>query len=250
MANLTGTVAVVTGASRGIGAASVRALADSGAKVVIGYWQHEGEATALVEQLVDEGKIAYAAKVDVTDRASVRGFVNQAVEKHGRIDVAVNSAGLAVWREFLEITDEDWARQLAVNATGVFQVCQEVARVMRQQGKGKIINITSITGQRADPELVAYSAGKSAAEMLTRGMAAALGRYNITVNAILPGTTPTEMNRQNLARPGVRKMLESRTPLGRLGLPTDTAAVVAFLASPDADYITGASIVVDGGFMT
>ena len=249
MTNLKGVVAVVTGGSRGIGAASARALANAGANVTVGYWQHPTEAKALVDELTAEGAVASAQSVDVTDRQSVKRFVQGVAEKHTRIDVAVNSVGFAVWHNFLEITDDEWSRQLDVNVTGVFRVCQEVAQVMRGQGKGKIINITSITGQRADPELVAYGASKAAAEMLTRGMAAALGAYNITVNAVLPGTTPTEMNRENLARPGVRTMLESRTPLGRLGLPTDTAEVVTFLASPAADYITGASIMVDGGFM-
>jgi NAD(P)-dependent dehydrogenase (short-subunit alcohol dehydrogenase family) len=249
MTKLRGVVALVTGGSRGIGAASARALASAGADVTIGHWQHPKEAKSLVDELIAEGAAASAASVDVTDRKSVQRFVQGVAEKKARIDVAVNSVGFAVWRDFLDITDDEWTRQMDVNATGVFRVSQEVARLMRQQRKGKIINITSITGQRADPELVAYGASKAAAEMLTRGMAAALGPHNITVNAVLPGTTPTDMNRENLARPGVREMLESRTPLGRLGLPTDTAAVITFLASKEADYITGASFIVDGGFM-
>ncbi|MEX2236155.1 MAG: glucose 1-dehydrogenase [Dehalococcoidia bacterium] len=249
MSDLRGLVALVTGGSRGIGAAASVALARAGASVVVGYHTDRASAETVVRTITGESLKAVSAQGDVGGLDGPRELVAAAVENFGRLDIAVNCAGLGIWRDFLEISAEEWDRQFAVNARGMFLVCQEAAREMMKQGKGKIINVTSITGQRADPELLAYSASKAAAEMLTRGLAVALGPHNITVNAVLPGTTATDMNRANLARPGVRSMLESRTPLGRLGAPDDMAGLIAFLASAEADYMNGACVVVDGGFL-
>jgi NAD(P)-dependent dehydrogenase (short-subunit alcohol dehydrogenase family) len=248
LADLTGRVALVTGASSGIGRAGALALGRAGAQVVVGYYTaHRDEAERVAGAIRDSGGSALALAGDIRRREDVRRLVSGAIQEFGRLDILVNSAGVARWQNVLDVTDEDWDWQHAVNARGMFMACQEAAREMRKIGKGKIINITSITAQKADPLLVAYGASKGAAEMLTRGLAAALGPYNITVNAVAPGTTTTAMNEAVLRDQQRWEMLAARTPLGRLGVPDDIAGAITFLASDAADYITGATLVVDGG---
>ena len=176
-------------------------------------------------------------------------LVKTTLDTYSRIDVLVNVAGIAHFVDFFETTEEQWDRQFAVNAKGVFLTSQAVARQMVKQGGGRIVNVTSISGQKADPALVAYCASKSASDMLTRAMAAAVGPYGVTVNAVLPGTVPTDMNRTRLADDRVRKAIEDLTPLGRLGRPDDIAGAVIYLASDEAKWTTGSLLVVDGGFL-
>ncbi|MCC7105583.1 MAG: glucose 1-dehydrogenase [Chloroflexi bacterium] len=244
-------IAIVTGGSRGIGQAIAHGMAEEGARVVVFHSSAPGTfigstgrptAAAVGEPLEVHG--------DVSSRADVERLVQTTLAAYGGIDVLVNVAGVAVFGEFLEMTEAEWERQLAVNAKGVFLASQAVARVMARQGGGRIVNVTSISGERADPALVAYCASKAAANMLTKAMAAALGKYNITVNAVMPGTTVTDMNRDRLADERIAGPLRAMTPLGRLGAPADIVGAVLYLASPEAAWTSGALIPVDGGFLT
>ena len=171
------------------------------------------------------------------------------LEAWGGLDILVNVAGVAVFGDFLAATEEDWDRQMDVNAKGVFLASQAAARRMREAGGGRIIIVSSISGGRADPGLVPYCASKGAANMLTKAMAVALAPYDITVNAVLPGTVETDMNAANLAQPKVRGAILAGTPLRRLGRPEDVVGAVLYLCSDEAAWTTGSLIVVDGGYM-
>lgn len=248
MFELTGHSALVTGASQGIGRGIALTLARQGVHVAVGHRRQPAEAEAVVAEIAAFGGTALAVAGDVSDRAQVQAMLDGTVAAFGKLDILVNVAGIAIWKDVLEVTDEEFDAQFATNVRGLFITSQEAARRMIPQGKGKIINVTSVSGFVADTRLVPYCASKAAAEMLTRSLAAALAPFNISVNAVAPGTVPTDMNRENLATPGLRDSLIARTPFGRLGRPEDVAGAVAFLASDDADYMAGASLVVDGGF--
>jgi NAD(P)-dependent dehydrogenase (short-subunit alcohol dehydrogenase family) len=244
-------VAIVTGGSRGIGQAIAHGLADEGARVVIFHPSVPGtvETPAGAPTTAASGE-PLVVHGDVSARADVERLVQTTLATYGRIDILVNVAGVAVFREFLETTEAEWERQFAVNARGVFLTSQAVARVMARHGGGRIVNVTSISGERADPALVAYCASKAAANMLTKAMASALGKHNITVNAVMPGTTVTDMNRDRLADERISGPLQAMTPLGRLGTPVDIVGAVLYLVSPEAAWTSGALIPIDGGFLT
>ncbi len=248
MLELTGRVALVTGASRGIGREVALTLARQGARVAVGHRDQAEEAEAVVAAITAGGGTAVAVAADVSDRAQVQAMLDATLAAFGRLDVLVNVAGVAIWNDVLEVTDQEFDAQFATNVKGIFLTAQEAARRMIPQGKGKIVNVTSVSGFVVDTRLVPYCASKAAAEMLTRSLAAALAPFNISVNAVAPGTVPTDMNRENLARPGLRDALVAQTPFGRLGRPQDIAGAVAFLASDAADYMAGATLVVDGGY--
>lgn len=246
---LCGRVALVTGASRGIGRAVALALADEGACVAIAYREGLAEATEVAQRIERKGGTAMLVACDVRSASSVDRVIKQTDSWFGRLDILVNAAGVALWLDALEASEDQYDLQFATNVKGVFLLSQAAARVMRNAGKGRIITVTSLSARVVDPELVVYGASKAAAEMLIRGLAAALGPYNITVNAVAPGTIPTDMNARRLADPERRQALVESTALRRLGSPENVASAVVFLASDEAAYITGATIDVNGGFL-
>lgn len=246
--SLKGKAVIVTGAGRGMGRAIAVRFGREGASVLIADVRDEhGEETArLVTEAGGQGLFVHT---DVTQQAQVEAMVNRALDAFGTINILVNVAGVAVFGDFFEATEEEWDFQNDVNAKGVFLVSQAVAWHMKDHGGGKIVNITSISGHVADPELVPYCASKAAASMLTKAMAVALAPYKINVNAVLPGTVLTDMNRDRLANnPNIRDAIVEGTPLRRLGDPEDIVGAVLYLASDDAPWTTGALLVVDGGF--
>ena len=245
---LIGKVAVVTGASRGIGRASAVALAAAGADVIVAYHEDADSAHAVVEEIRALGRAAVPHRVDLARKDGFRALVDAATHSLGGLHVLVNAAGVACWSDVWDVTLEEWEQQFDVNARSVFFLAVEAARVMREQRWGRIINITSITGRRADARLVPYGASKAAADMVTSGLAAALGGFGICVNAILPGTVETDMNTHVLRDEQVRGGLVTRTPAGRLGAPADISGAVVYFASPRAEHVNGASLVIDGGF--
>ncbi len=242
-------VALVTGGSRGIGRAVVVALAREGAKVAVGHSGRSGsEADALVAGIGKDRAIGVAG--DVADAAAAVAMVEQVVARFGRIDILVNNAGICPFTDVLELTVEEFDRVQAVNARSIFVLSQAAARHMRESGGGAIVNVTSISGERfTNPRQLAYCTSKAAANMLTRGLAVTLAPYNIRVNAVLPGTVPTDINRDVLATPGVSEAIVEATPLKSLGAPQDIAAAVLYLAGDEAKWVTGTLLVVDGGFV-
>ena len=242
---LTGKAALVTGGSRGIGAAIARSLADEGADVAISYMSSPDKARALVRELQEKGIRAVAFQADQAQADEVATLIRKVAEHFGHLDILVNNAGVFVTGSVGEVKAEDVARQFAVNVGGVNAAVREAAKIM-QQG-GRIISIGSMGGTSSPwPGISDYSATKAAVAAYTRGWARDLGPKGITVNVIEPGPIDTDMNRDD-ERDFV-KVLKGGTALGRYGKPEEIGATVAFLASKGAGYITGATIAVDGGY--
>lgn len=245
---LSGQVAIVTGAATGIGRAIAGRLAEDGAAVVLA---DIGDATTAAATLSDQGLSAFAHRVDVSDADSVRGMVDAAVERFGRIDMLVNNAAIAAsirLRPFEEIGVEEWRRMMDVNAMGPFLCCQAVSPVMRRQRRGRIVNITSGTAFKGAPFMLDYVASKGALMTMTRSLARELGKDFVTVNAVSPGYTLSEGNLANtdfLAT--YREAAINSRALPRDAWPVDIVGAVAFLCGDDAAFISGQILAVDGG---
>ncbi len=244
-----GKVVIVTGGARGIGRAVVEAFAREGARVGIGHSGRSEDAAQEIIRSVGKDR-AISLPGDVADAKAVKGMVARTISAYGRLDIVVNNAGICPFRDVLDVTVEEFDRVQAVNTRSIFLMAQEAARFMKDHGGGAIVNVTSISGERfTNPQQLAYCTSKAAANMLTRGLAVTLAPYHIRVNAVLPGTIPTDINEDILARPGVTDAIIEQTPLKSLGECKDIAAATLFLASDDAKWITGTLMVVDGGFI-
>lgn len=234
---------IITGGGQGLGEAFCKGCAREGAKVIIVEFNEEtGKA---VEREI--GESALFIRTDVSSKKEVQSMVDKVMERFGRIDVLVNNAGIHSGGKFWEETEETWRRMLEVNVLGVVFPSQAVVPIMIEQGKGKIINVSSKAAIVGEPLHAAYSASKGAVLSLTRAMASELGQYGIRVNALCPGTTLTPFGKSAISDPELRKALESGIPLGRLGQPEDHVGSVLYLASDESDWMTGQMIVVDGG---
>ncbi|WP_158741877.1 SDR family NAD(P)-dependent oxidoreductase [Acidisphaera sp. L21] len=243
MARLTGKVAFVTGGSRGIGAGIARRLAADGASVAITFTKGADAAAAVVKQVEDAGGKALAIQADAADAAAVTAAVEQIVAAFGRLDVLVNNAGTAVPKPFEETSLEDLDRMININFRGTLVATQAALKHIRDDGR--IIMIGSCVGDRMmTPGLVAYAATKGAVKMFTQGLSREVGHRGITVNNIQPGPIDTDLNPAagDWATPQI-----ALTSLKRYGHVDDVAALVAFVAGPEASYITGANLTVDGG---
>jgi 3-oxoacyl-[acyl-carrier protein] reductase len=241
---LQGKVALVTGASRGIGEAIALALAQAGADVAVNYRKREDAAAGVVRQIEEAGRGALGVRADVTVRAQVRAMVVHTIERLGAIDILVNNAGLLQQKPFADITDEDWDRVLDVNLKGVFACSQEALAAMRRGGGGRIVNIASSGGQLGGPLAPHYAASKAGVISLTRSLAR-IAAPEVAVNCVSPGLIDTEMAGTEMAtEAGARKL--AQIPLRRLGSAVEVAASVVFLAA-SAPYVTGHTINVNGG---
>jgi glucose 1-dehydrogenase len=245
---LAGKVALVTGSSRGIGKAIALRLAQDGADIVLHYKSSADAADAVRRELEATGRRIHATHGDVSRLAEISRVVAEAIAHFGKLDVLVNNAGVQRQAPFWEVTEADYDYVLDVNLKAVFFASQAMVRHLREAGRpGKIINISSVHEDLPFPNFAAYCCSKGGMRMLTRNLAVELRGTGITVNAIAPGAIATDINRQLLREPGKLDPLLAQIPLGRLGEPADVAAVASFLASPDADYVTGATYFVDGG---
>jgi NAD(P)-dependent dehydrogenase (short-subunit alcohol dehydrogenase family) len=242
---LAGRVCIVTGGAQGIGEACIRRFAREGARVVIADID-DSRGAALAAEL--GGLYIHC---DVGDKAQVDALVAQTMAAHGHIDVLVNNAGIFRAADFLEVTEADFDAVLRINLKGSFLVGQAVARVMAGAGKGSIINMSSVNAVLTIPTIASYNVSKGGINQLTRVMALALADRGVRVNAVAPGTIATELAAKAvLTSPEATARIMSRTPMKRLGEPSEIADTVAYLASDAASYITGEIVVVDGGRMT
>jgi gluconate 5-dehydrogenase len=244
--DLTGRVALVTGAYRGLGFAIAQGLARAGAKVVLNGRKADALATA-AQSLTAGGGTADIAVFDVTDRDAVRGGVAAIAATHGPIDILVNNAGIQRRASIVDFLQADWDAIIATNLTAPFVVSQAVLPGMIAQKRGKIIHIASLMSELARPTVVPYTAAKGGVRQLTRGMAVELAPHNIQVNAIAPGYFATELNRALIDNAEFNAWVCKRTPAGRWGEPPEIAGLAVFLSSSAADYITGQLMVIDGG---
>ena len=238
-------VALITGAARGIGRETALLFSQEGAKVVICDVIDEGQKVA--DEINDKGGEALFVKADVTDREQVRRMVETVKERFGRIDILINNAGVLRDAQLLKLSEQDWDLVINVNLKGVFNVTQAVVPLMIEQGKGKIINVTSVVALYGNFGQTNYVASKAGVIGLTKVWARELGRKGINVNAVAPGFIQTEMTAGVPEK--ILAMMRERTPLGRLGTPRDVANAYLFLASDEADYINGAVLSVDGGLV-
>ena len=246
---LSGKIALVTGASRGIGRAIAVEFAREGAYAVVINYLRNDEAAFEVKKMVESYRVkALLVKADVSDRSSVRKMVKRTLEVFGKIDILVNNAALLQQKEFEKITDEEWDSVLNVNLKGPFMLIQEVVPQMVKNKWGRIINIASIGGQWGGNLAVHYAASKAALISLTLSIARIYSKYGITSNAVSPGLVITDMSRKEIESEIGKKKL-SMIPIGRFAQPEEIAKVVAFLASDDAAYITGQTINVNGGML-
>ena len=238
-------VALVTGASRGIGRAIAISLARAGATVIVNYQGNEQAAQEVLGEMERMGSPGEIYQADVSSSQQVEQMVKQILTKYGRIDILVNNAGITRDGLIIRMKDEEWSRVIETNLTGVFNCVRSVAKVMMKQRSGKIINISSVVGITGNAGQINYAAAKAGVIGLTKSTARELASRGIMVNAVAPGYIITDMTEK--LPENAKEELSERIPLGRLGNPDDVAGLVLFLAGPASDYITGQVIAVDGG---
>jgi NAD(P)-dependent dehydrogenase (short-subunit alcohol dehydrogenase family) len=247
---LSGKMAIVTGARRGIGHAIALALAREGANVVVGDISQE-DCQKVVDEIGRLGRKGLAIKCDVSSGADVEAMVKRTVAEFGGIDILVNNAGIIAYKPFLELTDEDWDKTLNVNLKGQFLCARAAGKEMVKNRRGRIINIASISSGGcgiAFPLIAHYTASKGGVVALTEALALELTPQGINVNAICPGAIDTDMAK-GAKESGQLQQVLARIPKGRLGQPEEIANLAVFLASEESEYISGAAIVIDGGWL-
>lgn len=246
-------VAIITGAAQGIGYGIAQILARRGDIVVIGD-MNEASAQDAAQRIKAEGDAdTLGVACNVTDRPSIEAMVATTLERFGRIDILVNNAGICPFINIMEMTPETWNKVLDVNLTGAFHCTQIVGRHMMQRGEagdagGRIVFITSLAENLTQPSQVDYAASKAGLRMAMAGFATALGPHGITCNAVAPGMIMTPMTEHHWSQPGPAEAIKHSVPVGRIGTPIDIGHAVAFLASPEAAYVNGITLRVDGGF--
>ncbi len=242
---LEGKNAIVTGASLGIGSAIAIDLARNGANVAINYRKHDAEANQVCAEITKLGRRGITVRADVASFADAQAMVDTVVKEFGKIDILVNNAGVNRDAVIWKMTEQQWDEALAINLKGYFNYTRAVAPLYKEQGSGKIVNITSINGLRGKFGQSNYSAAKAGIIGLTKAVARELAKYNVNVNAVAPGLIETEM--MKAAPDEVKQKALAEIVLGRLGLPEEVAYVVSFLCSEKARHVTGEVIKVDGG---
>jgi NAD(P)-dependent dehydrogenase (short-subunit alcohol dehydrogenase family) len=237
-------IAIITGGGSGIGYAITEKFVCNGIRTII-IGRNQQNLKKAKENL---GKLCIPLCFDLTDLKSIPGIVKQIVEDHGTIDILVNNAGINLKKEFVKVSDEEFNQIIQTNVSSVFAISREVVKHMTKQGRGHIINISSMASQYGLPKVIAYTASKSAIEGMTRAMAVELSPKGILVNCIAPGFIATDMSGKAFDGDAerVRKVL-SRTPLGKMGSPADVAEAAYFLCSDKSGYLTGVILLVDGG---
>ena len=252
MSNLKDKVVIITGARRGMGKSHALTLAKAGAKVVVSDISEE-DCQKVVEEIEKNGGQALAVKCDVSRKEEVDNLVKKTIERFGKVDVLVNNAGICQFKPFLELSEEEWSRTIDINLKGYFLCAQAVAKEMvKKKSGGVIINIASVAmGQQGVgfPNIVHYCASKGGIIGMTEALAVELASCNIRVNAISPGMIETPMIASIKESPEQEKATLKRIPLGRPGSPEEVSNLVLFLASDASSYMTGSTVVIDGGWL-
>jgi NAD(P)-dependent dehydrogenase (short-subunit alcohol dehydrogenase family) len=243
---LQGKIAIVTGAGSGLGRAISLALAEHGAIVTV--VSRSADALEKTKREIQaRGAPAQASPCDVADEKAVNALVDSVAERHGRVDIVVNSAGIIVRKFAFETAADEWRSTLDVNLSGTWFMCLAAGRKMMQTDGGKIVNIASTAGATGRPGMAAYCASKAGVINLTRALAIEWARSKIYVNAIAPGQFETEMGAAALSSPALRQEIMNRVPLGRIGRPEEIGPLAVYLCSGDSDMVTGETIFIDGG---
>lgn len=248
MFDLTGKVAIVTGASRGIGRATAEALAEQGALVVVNYARGEAQAAEVVAGILARGGKAEAVRFDVAQSAETEAAIADVAKRHGRLDILVANAGIAIDGLLIQLKDDALEQQLAVNLRGAIASARAGIKAMLKSKRGRVIFVSSVVGESGNPGQVAYAATKAALLGVTKTLAKEYAKRNITVNAVTPGWIDTDMT-QSLPQAARDAMLNA-IPLGRAASAREVAGPIVFLASEEASYVTGAVLRVNGGMLT
>jgi 3-oxoacyl-[acyl-carrier protein] reductase len=245
--DLSGKTALVTGGSRGIGRACCEMLARARARLVVNYRVERPWAELVAGSIQEGGGEAFALAADICLRNEAEMLVDEAVDRFGRLDIVVNNAGIWKGSPIDEMSDGEWAEMLSVNLTGTFNVIRAAVPAMKEQGFGRIVNISSTAGQRGEAMHSHYAATKGGVHSLTKSLAVELAPHGITVNCVAPGWTETDMTAESLTPGPGRDAILSTIPLGRAARPEEVAAAVVFLASDMASYVNGEILNVNGG---
>ncbi len=245
--DLSGKVILVTGGSRGLGEQMVRDFTEQGAEVIIASRSYQ-KCVELSEELKRQGKKAFPVQADVSDVKDIQAMFEQVRAEFGKIDVVVNNAGTNISKPALEVTEEDFDFIFDLNIKGLFFCSQEAAKMMKEQGYGKIINLASVGGIKPLKRIVLYTASKASVIHLTKSLAAEWARYGIHVNTIAPGFIGTEINEEERKDEELMGKMLKRIPFRKFGNPKDVSSLALYLSSNQAEYITGQTFVVDGGF--
>jgi gluconate 5-dehydrogenase len=247
--DVSGRLALVTGSSRGLGRSLATGLADAGARVVLHGRDPDALAAAQAELVARTGTAPATVAFDVTDPAAVDAALSELVAEHGVPDMLVNNAGIQRRAPLVEMEEAVWREVIEVNLTSCFIVGQIVGRRMVARGRGKVINICSLTSEVTRPSIAPYTAAKGGLKMLTKSMAVEWARHNVQVNGIGPGYFATELNTALINNPEFDAWVRARTPAGRWARPEELAGTAVFLASPASDFVTGQILYVDGGLL-
>jgi NAD(P)-dependent dehydrogenase (short-subunit alcohol dehydrogenase family) len=244
--DLTGKVAIVTGGSRGIGKQIVETYAEQGAIVVIAS-RNLNDCNLVANEVINKGGKAMALSCDMGNLDEIQTMYKNVVEEFGQLDIVVNNAALSITKPSIEVTREDWDSTFNVNIRGLFFSCQEAAKIMIEQGGGKIINVSSIGGIKTFKRIAPYAASKAAVIHLTKSLASEWARHGIFVNGIAPGLISTDINTEELSDEKLLQKMLKMIPLRKLGHPTDISMMALYLASEVSNFMTGQTISIDGG---
>lgn len=244
--NLDGKVAIVTGGGRGIGKAIALGLAQAGADVAVASRTME-DLEKVAEEIRKSGRKSLALKADLTLMEDIENLVSKVKEEFGKIDILVNNSARSFMRSFFDFKEDGWDKIFDTNVKGLFFLSREVAKIMKDQKGGRIINITTVGAEKAGPMLGPYHASKAAVKMLTQCMAVEWAQFGINVNAVGPGLTRTDFSKPIWSNPEVSKRVSVNIPKGRLAEPEEMVGAVIYLASDASNYVTGHSLYVDGG---